>query len=279
MPYLDVPVLGPAPFGDVHARHDFEAGGDLGAQLERNRVLFDQLAVDPVAQPHHALHGFDMDVRSALVDRLGDDEVDELDNLRPLLVGQFVAFLLFVLALDDVKLFHLDRPQQLVHLLHAGGIISFDRRVDAFFGRDDGLYFLARFEFEVVGGPKVGRVGHRNGEDPFFLEQRDDFIAPRHVFGDELDQRPVEVEIVKHDMLYVKMRAQDIDQLFLGNVSQLYQAFAQLHFRFFLLFQSGVELLLGNEALVDENFADSLFLVELDLRAEDAGELVFGEIP
>ncbi len=81
---VDAAVLRQALLGDVELGHDLEAR-DHGA-LQRLDVLrhrhLVQHAVDAVADAQVVLHGLDVDVRRALVERFADDLVHELDDAR-----------------------------------------------------------------------------------------------------------------------------------------------------------------------------------------------------
>ena len=93
---VDPAVLRHPALGDVEARHDFQTGDDRA--LQRLDVFrhgdLDQAAVDPVADAEIRAERLDVDVRCALVERLADDLVDELDH------GGFLV----VVLVDDVGL-------------------------------------------------------------------------------------------------------------------------------------------------------------------------------
>ena len=74
---LGAAVLGQAPFGDVQARHDLEAGSDARCQGARR---FHHLAQHPVHPHAHAVAvfvGFEMEVGGAGVDGVQHEFVDE----------------------------------------------------------------------------------------------------------------------------------------------------------------------------------------------------------
>ena len=78
----DAPVLGQAPLGDVHLRHDLDARGERGLQPPRRRLLVVEDAVDAIAHPQAVLEGLDVDVRGFGVHGLLDEEVDQPDHRR-----------------------------------------------------------------------------------------------------------------------------------------------------------------------------------------------------
>ena len=96
--------------------HDLETAGDGVAQLERRLHDFIEHAVDP--EPHTILPlvGLDVDIRGATLERIGEHEVDELDDRR-----LFRGCLELVQA-DVLLVFH--------HLEIGGGtvIVRLDRR-------------------------------------------------------------------------------------------------------------------------------------------------------
>ncbi len=74
-------VLGHAPLGDVEVAHDLDARDDARrSSALRDRRRLAEHAVDAEADPHVAAVGLEVDVGGALLDRLGDDRVDELDR-------------------------------------------------------------------------------------------------------------------------------------------------------------------------------------------------------
>ena len=93
---VDPAVLRDPALGDVETRHDFQTRDHRALQrldVFRHRHL-DQAAVDPVADAQVGGQRLDVDVGRALVERLADDLVDELDD----------AGLLVVVLVDDVRL-------------------------------------------------------------------------------------------------------------------------------------------------------------------------------
>ncbi len=114
----EAPVLREAALGDIQAGENLDAGGDR--QLERlgRRTRLDQRAIDAVAQLERLLEGLDVNIGSLFLERLHEDEVDDLDDGRVLaLVRQPVQVDLLALLGDDLGfagfLGHL-----LDHLLH-----------------------------------------------------------------------------------------------------------------------------------------------------------------
>src|SRR5467141_4121708 len=89
-------VLGKPPFGDVETAHDLEARHQSDGHILGRRSFVEERAVNPVAQADHFLKGLEVDVAGAVLDRLDQDEVGELNYGRFLgRGGQFVEVDLF----------------------------------------------------------------------------------------------------------------------------------------------------------------------------------------
>ena len=76
------PSCGQATLGDVEVAHDLQARHDAGDHAPRDGHRLHEHAVDAEAHAHRAVLGLEVDVRGALLDGLGDDLVDELDDRR-----------------------------------------------------------------------------------------------------------------------------------------------------------------------------------------------------
>ena len=75
---LDAAVLRHAALGDVEIGHDLDAAADGRGDVGRRRHHFVEHAVDAVAHLEFALERLEVDVRGLVLDRLQQDEVDEL---------------------------------------------------------------------------------------------------------------------------------------------------------------------------------------------------------
>ena len=122
----EAPVLGHALLGDVEVGHDLDARDDAHRHPALDRGRRAQHAVDAEQHARVALLGVDVDVRGALLDRLGDDRVDELDDRRVgvgLVEVQIGFAALLGVLLDDVfdRLVHAGQArQQQVQVLDRG---------------------------------------------------------------------------------------------------------------------------------------------------------------
>ena len=78
----DPTVLGDASLGDVEVGHDLEATDDGRHEVHRGRRGVLQHAVDTVADPKDVGIGLDVDVRSASIQRLYQEQIHQLHDGR-----------------------------------------------------------------------------------------------------------------------------------------------------------------------------------------------------
>jgi len=71
----------------------------------------------------------------------------------------------------------------------------------------------------------------------------------------------------KHDVLDVQLRAEHVDELGLGDEAELDEALAEEHLAAPLLREPLLKLLRRDEPLVNQNLADALLLLQVDLLA------------
>ena len=76
----ELTVLWPAALDDVHAGHDLDAADEPDAHGGGQREHLLQCTVDPVAHADTEFRRFDVDVRSPVTHRLGEDAPDDLDD-------------------------------------------------------------------------------------------------------------------------------------------------------------------------------------------------------
>ena len=79
---FDATVLGNALFGDVDARHQFEASKNCGLHPLGEVVPNRTDPIDPVTQHNSVGHGLNVNVRSAVANRFLDDPVHQRDHAR-----------------------------------------------------------------------------------------------------------------------------------------------------------------------------------------------------
>ena len=78
----DASVLRQPLLRDIEARHDLDARGDRRLKTLGRREHVVHHAVHAEAHHHFLFEHFDVNVARAVLDRLGQDAVDELDNRR-----------------------------------------------------------------------------------------------------------------------------------------------------------------------------------------------------
>ena len=155
--HVDAPVLRQALLGDVHARHDLDAGDQRGLvalELRRHRRLV-QDAVNAVADAQLVFRRLEMNVRRAVLERLPDDLVDELDDAG------------FLVALGDFLVLAHQQFERLVfgHLIErlgADAVILLERLLDLDLGGQGKPHRAARVEPHRVEHRRVERVAHRH---------------------------------------------------------------------------------------------------------------------
>ena len=147
----DAAVLRDAPLGDVEVAHDLHAADDAADHAPRHGGRVHEHAVDAEAHAQLVAVGRQVHVGGALLDGLGDDPVDELDDRR-VLGG--------VEQLDDLG-------AALLLLLEAGRLDDVvqarearDEGADVLARGDRGAHLVAGHQRDVVDGEDVGRVGH-----------------------------------------------------------------------------------------------------------------------
>ena len=158
-PHVDAAVLGQAFLGDVHARHDLDAGDQRGLvalELRRHRRLV-QDAVNAVADAQLVFRRLKMDVRRAVFIRLPNDLVDELDDARLLVaLGDFL-----ILAHQQFERFVLGH---LVERFGADTVILLEGLFDFRLGGQGKPHRAARVEPHRVEHRGVERIAHHHLE-------------------------------------------------------------------------------------------------------------------
>src|SRR5579883_3062915 len=161
-PQPDPPILRQPLLGDVQAGHDLDTGS-----YRRLDVFgrIDHVVEHPVnPEPDHqvALERLDMNVAGAILHRLRQQSVDQLDNRRGVVGFEQVLGLLRQLAGHHVEPLFAQVDHQVMG--RAGGLIvgAIDGLVDDFGGRDDGLNRLSEQKAQIVERLEVSGVCNRN---------------------------------------------------------------------------------------------------------------------
>ncbi len=141
------------------------------AEKRRGRRLdLVQNAVDPVAHGQTVLERLDMDVGSACLERVGDDERDEADHGR---LGGEILQLLDVGVEREVVAALLDIADDLPDRRAAGAVETLERGVELSGYRHQRLHVAAGDHAEGADRVGVGRIGHRQRQLVFVLAHRE----------------------------------------------------------------------------------------------------------
>jgi len=188
-------VLGDAPFGDVHFRHDLATGDNRGLQEFGDRHDFAKNTVDPEPDPQVTSVWLDVDVGCTRVDRLHQDGVDQSDNRG--LVGIFLTGAFFGrlrggtargrLVHQALELTHIQGVESLATAAgdpggdycarirggcHGSAVTGFDGGGDVAGSGGDCADGQFRRESDFVGRDNVAGVGHCHKEDLILLADR-----------------------------------------------------------------------------------------------------------
>ena len=163
-------VLRQPPLRDVQIGQNFDAAQNGRVVPSGRGRLLVQHAVDPVPDTDFALEGFDMDVRSAVLNGLIDDQVDHLDD------ELFFRHLLQVVDIEAV--FIDDSVLRLFDTLdHPGHIRLFAQAPDLAGRGEDRRNIEARQQTQIVDRVNIERVGHRDHELIVVAAQRNHRIG------------------------------------------------------------------------------------------------------
>src|SRR5438477_781220 len=169
-------VLRNAPLGNVQSRQNFDAGGNRELQCFRRRLGWNQFAIDAVTKLECIVKWLDVNVRRLFLDRLGQDQIYDLDDRRVFaVVRQSVEVDLFAFVRLNFDGFGSLRGlfrDLLHHLAHVADALNAAERVlHRALGRDHRNDLELHPPFQVVDREHVGRVGH--GHKQFSVQARD----------------------------------------------------------------------------------------------------------
>ena len=159
----DAAVLRACGARRCRGRHDLHAADDAGDHAPRHVRRLDEHAVDAEAHAQLGAVGLEVDVGGALLDGLGDDLVDELDDRR--VVGGLAQ-------VDDLARARRPRPRRgrrddVVQARQARDEPAMSSRLG-----DRGADLVAGHQRDVVDREDVRRVGHRDEQRALVDEAR-----------------------------------------------------------------------------------------------------------
>ena len=149
-----------------------------------------QHTVDPVAHTNVLLGRLDVDVRRPVLHRLGDEQVDELDDRGVLHHLLHRGEVLFVLPF--ARGFGGDVLDIAVH-----AVVAVDGVQDRRAGRDDGSDLCVGDRADVVDREDVRRVGHRHDQAALVPCHRQGLVAAGQGVGDEPRRAGVDGELAE----------------------------------------------------------------------------------
>ena len=189
----DSAVLRQALLGDIEARHHLDPRGDRRLKALGRRQYVVHHPVHAEAHHHFLFENFNMDVAGAVLDRLRQDAVDELDDRRRIVGTRQVQRLRRQFAGDHVEPLFLEVDHQ---VLGRGGRRLVVRAVDCFgdyFGRrDQRMNLRAVQDSQVIERFVVGGVGDRHRYRAVGVRQRQQAVFLGVVDRDLRDQNRVE---------------------------------------------------------------------------------------
>ena len=254
---LDAAVLREPALGDVELGHDLHARGDRVLELHRRLHRLVEHAVDPVAHAEGLLVGLDVDVRCALLDRLRQHQVHELDD------GSVLGFLGervdvdVVRVVDEVDVRVVEVPH---HLFERGGlvVVLLDRAPDRLLGRDHRLDVVSGEELDVVEREDVGGIGGRQDQRRARPVDGDHGVLDRDLLGDQLDHGGLDLELVEIDRGHAVLLGDEIGELVLVQEAELGDLRAEPTALRAGLLARLAQLLRAEEVLLDEKLPDPL---------------------
>ena len=198
-------VLRHALLGDVHVGHDLDARDNAHSHPALDGGGRIQHSVDAILHARVPLFGVHVYVRGALLNRLGDDRVDQLDDRRVpvcLLEMQILFAVAIGILIDDVfdRLVHAGQPRQ-----QQVQILDRSRR---------GAHAPAGHHRDVVDRQNVRGIGHRQQQSAVVGEaDRNRLIAFGRVGAEEADRAHVEVVDRQVDVVQAEALRHDAGEL------------------------------------------------------------------
>ncbi len=156
-PQHDPAVLGQAAFGDVQARHDLDPRDHRRRRAHGWGFGQVQHAIDPVTDVELVLEGFDMNIRSALLDRPLQQQVDQANHrcLRGEVLEVFDIGLLVAAVVFQVF-------DQRAHGRAALAVIALDQLLDIAAQADGQAHRALAGILQRVQGMGLVRVGNQH---------------------------------------------------------------------------------------------------------------------
>ena len=181
-----------------------------------------QHAVDPVAHLELVLEWLDMDVRGPLLDRPIDRQVDEPDDGRlARQVAEVVDVLLVIAEVLERVLGGLRcSPGRRRIAVPVRGLEPLE---DVALARDSRLDLEPRGDAQTLQRVVVGRVGHRDGERPVGLPERENLGVLPELEVHAAERHRDRGEVTAVDRLDAEIRRNEGQEVVLGDEAEIEQ--------------------------------------------------------
>ncbi len=203
-----------------------------------------------------------MDVGYALQHGVRQEPVDELHHRRGLdLRGQHRVVLVF-LGLDDLDVVLPPLLEEVGHLgvLDHPSVVLLEVLAEGVLPDDDRLDLELGDELEVVDGGEVRRVRHRHRQHAPDPPEREDEMLVGDVRRNQLQDLRVDGDLRQVDGGHAVLLGEHPRELVLGHEAEADERVADARSRRPRLLQTLPELLLGDEALFDEEVPETELL-------------------
>ncbi len=258
----DAAVLRQPLFADVQLGHDLDAAGHRVFQFHRRSHHVLQNAVDAEPDAVFLLVRLHVDVAGAALHGVGQDQVAELDD------GSFLGRSFERRQIHHFRFFagEFERGvvggQVLHHLVEFFYALDFavefvNRLADRRFGSHHWLDVEASHELDVVHREDVRRISHRNRESGANPRERDDLIANGGLLRNQLDDGGVdlvELQVDGRDPVLTRKHRRDV---VIAHQAQFYEAGTQAAAVLLLIVERLLQLIRGDQAVLNQDFAES----------------------
>ena len=208
----------------------------------------------------------------------------DFDNLLAFFIGQGSVLLGFRFPVHRFQFFGTFRFRLIQQGFQriagcCGRIDPIDSRHDVFFIRHHDVHIHLGLELHNIDNPDIRRIHHRNRQRLVGHKKRDDFISTADIFGNQVVDFRIDIEIRQFDIGDFKLGGKDFHQPFFGHKSQGHQRPSKPLTRFFLFFQCLVQLGFRDEAVLQEHFADTHPSRIAQLHAQNIRQDFFADHP
>ena len=160
----DTAVLGQAFLRDVEPGHDFDSRGDRRLNVLGRVDDVVHHAVNPETDHQVGLERLDVNIAGAVLDRLRQESIDQLDNGRSVIGFQQVLGFLRQFAGHQVQTLLAQVDHQIVRSAGRLVVSAIDRLGDYFERRNHRLDRFAEKQAQVVQRFEIGRIGDCHGD-------------------------------------------------------------------------------------------------------------------